>query len=166
MPGAASRTARGRGVLGCSSAAASAAGVGSNVRGAAALGFAGRRGLGFAAVLGFAAASAAGVASNVRGAAAFGFTALFPAAVRAAADFAVAVAARFAAGVALCFARVRAVGAPGTGMAAVARAASPVVRRLPIRSGRAVESEPRTPGSSFFAFGFCFLGLSAMSPRV
>jgi hypothetical protein len=113
------------------------------------------------------------VASNVRGAAALGFAgstlACFAAAVRAAADFAVAVglAARFAAGVAaLCFARVRAVGAPGTGVAAVARAASPALRRLPIRSGRAAESEPRTPGSSFFAFVFCFLGLSAMSTRV
>ena len=39
-------------------------------------------------------------------------------------------------------------------------------RRLPIRSGRALESDPSTPGSSFFAFAFCFLGLSAMSTRV
>ena len=46
---------------------------------------------------------------------------------------------------------------------AAARARPVLPRRLPIRSGRALESDPSTPGSSFFAFAFCFLGLSAMS---
>ena len=76
----------------------------------------------------------------MRGAAAFGFAA---AAVLAAPAFAVAVG--FAA------ARDRPVLLP---------------RWLPIRSGRALESDPSTPGSSFFAFDFCFLGLSAMRTRV
>ena len=104
------------------------------------MGFAARFGFALVAAGSCAAASAAGVGSNVRGAAGFGFAA---AAVLAAPAFAVAVG--FAA------ARDRPVLLP---------------RRLPIRSGRALESDPSTPGSSFFAFDFCFLGLSAMRTRV
>ena len=133
---------RGAAVAGVALAAASAAGVGSNVRGAAAFGF------GFAVA---ASASPSRPPSSPRRPSRSRSAARppspprwWPSSARGSAPS----------------------GAPGAGTAAAARALPVLPRRVPIRSGRALESEPSTPGSSFFAFAFCFLGLSAMSTRV
>jgi hypothetical protein len=149
IPGAPSRTGRGRGSL------VTGDGAGGVSGGEAALGFAAVVAFGFAAVVAFAAVAGFG----------FGFAAVVGVGLEPAFGLT-------AFGFAAAFGFVAVAGpllAAAVAAAGCSKVLGAVARREPIRVGRVAGSAPRTPGSSGRVFGFCFFGfwaLSAMALRV